>query len=85
MSFFNGYRAYLGVGVWIKNIFVPMYGSYDFAGRFISFFVRLAMIGARSVAVIFLAFFTIVLFIAYLIVPIVILGMILYNLIGFSA
>ena len=38
------------VGVWVKNLFVPMYGQYDWQGRIISFFVRLMQIIARSIA-----------------------------------
>ncbi len=42
--------AFLAVGLWVKNLFVPMYGQYDWQGRIISFFVRLMQIVARSVA-----------------------------------
>lgn len=38
----------LGFLVWAKNIFVPMYGQSDFAGRLISFFMRLVQIIARG-------------------------------------
>jgi hypothetical protein len=38
----------LGFTVWAKNIFVPMYGQADWAGRLISFVVRLAQIIARG-------------------------------------
>ncbi len=38
----------LGVWVWIKNIFVPMYGQFDITGRLISFLVRLVQIVART-------------------------------------
>ena len=38
----------LGLFVWAKNIFVPMYGQHDLGGRVISFFVRLVQIIVRS-------------------------------------
>ncbi len=38
----------LGFSVWAKNIFVPMYGQYDWAGRLISFLVRLVQIIFRG-------------------------------------
>jgi hypothetical protein len=38
----------LGLLVWIKNIFVPMYGQRDFQGKLISFFIRLVQIFFRS-------------------------------------
>lgn len=38
----------LAIDVWLKNIGTPMYGQYDFAGRVISFFMRLAQIIGRT-------------------------------------
>lgn len=81
-NFFNGYRGVLGVGVWVRNLFVPMYGSYDIAGRLISFFMRSVMIGIRSVGWIFLVIMTLVLFVLYVLLPVVVVGMILFNAIG---
>ncbi len=43
----------IGAGVWLKNIFVPMYGQRDFASRAISFFVRIFQIIFRFIAFIF--------------------------------
>lgn len=37
----------LAIDIWLKNLFVPMYGQHDFAGRVISFFMRLAQIVGR--------------------------------------
>jgi hypothetical protein len=34
--------------LWLKNIFVPMYGQYDWEGRIVSFFVRLGNVIIRS-------------------------------------
>lgn len=42
--------ALLAIDLWVKNIFVPMYGQRDWQGRIISFFIRLLQIVARSVA-----------------------------------
>ena len=81
-SVFLDYRASLGIGVWVKNIFVPMYGSYDIPGRIISFFMRLAMIVLRGVALVFLALLTCVAFLAYLGLPILVAFMILYHALG---
>ncbi len=38
-----------GLLVWLKNLFTPMFGQHDIAGKLISFFVRLIQIGVRSV------------------------------------
>lgn len=43
----------LALFVWMKNLFVPMYGQYDWQGRLISFFIRLAQIIFRSVILLF--------------------------------
>ncbi|MFA4999847.1 MAG: hypothetical protein WC545_00595 [Patescibacteria group bacterium] len=47
-SFLRNREISLGFSVWAKNIFVPMYGQRDFAGRLISFLVRLVQIIARG-------------------------------------
>lgn len=41
----------LALGVWVRNLFVPMYGETGTEGRLISFFVRLAMVVLRGFAV----------------------------------
>lgn len=54
----------LALGVWIKNIFVPMFGQYDWEGRLISFFVRIIQIIFRSlILVVWVCIVTIVLLI----------------------
>lgn len=37
-----------GLGLWVRNLFVPMYGQYDVWGRIVSFIIRFANIIARS-------------------------------------
>ena len=39
----------LGFRVWLKNIFVPMYGQRDIASRIISFVMRLVQIIFRGI------------------------------------
>lgn len=48
--FFRNQEKSLGFSVWLANIFVPMYGQADAAGRIISFFIRLVQIIARGLA-----------------------------------
>lgn len=43
------YRSY-AIGLWAKNMFVPMYGQYDLTGRLVSFFMRFVVLVWRSVA-----------------------------------
>ena len=49
-NFIKECGVFLGVGVWITNWFVPMYGQNDFASRLISFFIRSVQIIIRSMA-----------------------------------
>lgn len=70
----------LALDLWIKNIFVPMYGQYDVAGRIISFFMRLTQIMGRSMA---LAVWTVIVAAGigvWLVLPVVILYSIAFNL-----
>lgn len=58
--------------LWLRNLFVPMYGQYDWEGRIISFFMRLAQTLARGVALVFWLAWCIVLFIVWLALPVVV-------------
>ena len=49
-SFLHDRQVNLGVGVWLKNIFTPMYGQRDFISRLISFIVRLFQVIFRGLA-----------------------------------
>lgn len=46
--FLKGKEKELGVSVWLKNIFVPMYGQRDIAGRLISFVIRFFQVIIRG-------------------------------------
>lgn len=50
LNFWRNRQAALGLLVWLKNIFVPMYGQHDFAGRLISFVIRVVQIIYRGLA-----------------------------------
>ncbi|HYE59705.1 MAG TPA: hypothetical protein VEA18_00780 [Candidatus Kapabacteria bacterium] len=39
-------------GLWLQNLFVPMFGQHDWQGRIVSFFVRFMNVIARSIALI---------------------------------
>ncbi|MBI2552719.1 hypothetical protein HYW17_05470 [Candidatus Uhrbacteria bacterium] len=59
----------LAIDVWLKNLFVPMYGQYDIVGRLISFFMRLAQIVGRAIALIIWAAFLLLWIIGWLLIP----------------
>lgn len=75
----RGSARFFGLDIWVKNLFVPMYGETGFVGRAISFFIRLVMVIVRGVATVAWMICVIILFIIYLLVfPVSVLG-ILYH------
>ncbi len=69
----------LAPGIWLRNIFVPMFGQYDWQGRIISFFMRMIQIIFRSAALIVWLFVSTCLFVGYVFIPIIIVFGILNN------
>lgn len=77
----KGSARYLGVDVWAKNLFVPMYGDESVTGRAISFIVRLAVLVSRSLGVVAWMVLAVVLALVYMIVlPAALIGFITHLL-----
>ncbi len=70
----------LGLTIWIKNVFTPMFGQTDWQGRMVSFFMRFIQIIFRSIVFIGWLIFGLVFFILRIIFPIFVIYMILFNL-----
>lgn len=70
----------LALGIWVKNLFVPMFGQTDWQGRLISFFMRLVQIIIRFVAFLFWIVFAMVVFLFWPFLPLVIVLQVLLNL-----
>jgi hypothetical protein len=70
----------LALSIWIKNIFKPMFGQYDWQGRIISFFMRLFQIIFRSIIFFFWFLISLIVFLFWLVLPPIILFGILFNL-----
>jgi hypothetical protein len=70
----------LALFVWVKNIFVPMYGQRDIQGMVISFFVRLVQIIVRVVILAFWIIVALVGFWIWVALPILIIYMIIWQL-----
>lgn len=45
------WRSY-AIALWLKNMFVPMYGEYDIWGRIISIIVRIAVVVGRLIGIV---------------------------------
>jgi len=69
-AFFLAGNSRLAPGLWLKNIFVPMFGQWDFQGRIISFFMRLFQVIIRFFILLLWFAFIFVLFCFWLLVPI---------------
>ena len=65
-------NEWLAPGLWMANIFVPMYGQYDWQGRIISFFMRLAQIAIRLFALTLWIIFCLVLFCSWILWPLLV-------------
>jgi len=78
--FWQEEQRILGFSVWLKNIFVPMYGQHDFSGRLISFFIRLFQVIFRGLALLFWALLCLALIIFWLLLPLLLLAAIAFQL-----
>ncbi|PIT94627.1 hypothetical protein COT98_02705 [Candidatus Falkowbacteria bacterium CG10_big_fil_rev_8_21_14_0_10_39_9] len=80
VNFISEQQISLGLSVWVKNIFTPMYGQRDFTGKAISFFMRLIQIMARSIAMLFWLILSFIFIAFWLALPPLVVGAILYQL-----
>ncbi len=72
-SVFRFWRAReesLGFSVWLKNIFVPMYGQRDMASRIISFVMRFIQIIFRGIVLLIWLGIILAILIIWLVFPI---------------
>ncbi len=81
-DFVVGYERSLALSVWLKNIFVPMFGQHDWQSRIISVFMRVVNIIGRGLALVFLVLAALLGLAAYLALPIVATIFALYHGIG---
>ena len=62
-----------GVSPWLTNLFVPMFGQHDIAGRVISFFMRLAQLLVRFLVYVGYVLVAVLLLVLYVVIPPIIL------------
>lgn len=84
LGFLQGGNEMFAPVVWIKNVFVPMYGQYDWQGRIISFLMRVFQIIVRSVALVIWLWITMVIFFTYLAIPLFIVNGFFNGYTGFN-
>ena len=72
-QFIKDFNLTLGFSIWLKNLFVPMFGQKDIAGRLISFILRLVQIIFRGLALLLICLMVIIFIIFWLILPVFVL------------
>lgn len=65
----------LAPGLWLRNIFVPMFGQWDWQGRLVSVFMRLANVIGRSFALLIWLAAVSVLFLVWIAWPVFVVVM----------
>jgi len=68
-------NAMLAPGLWLKNIFVPMFGQSDFQGRLVSFMMRFFNFIFRSIGLFIWLFLVVVLFFIWILLPMFVIFM----------
>ena len=80
MDMIQGYARTLAIRVWIRNIFVPMFGMYDWQSRLISFFMRVVQIIGRTIALCAIVLLALCALSVYVIALPLVAGLTLYHL-----
>lgn len=70
----------LAIGIWMKNIFTPMFGDATWQGRLVSFFMRVVQIVGRIIAFLFWVLFAFIVFIVWFLIPIFVIYEFVFNL-----
>ena len=81
IHFLRDKQRTLGLMIWIKNIFRPMYGQQDWVGMLISFFMRLVQIIFRSLIMLFWMILSLAAFCFWLVLPPLVIYEIIFQLI----
>lgn len=74
-------NSYLAPGLWLKNIFVPMFGQSDWQGRITSFFMRSVNVVGRSIGLLLWVLIVLALFVVWLALPLFVIYMLFVSLI----
>ena len=73
----------LALGIWVRNMFTPMFGQYDWQGRMISFMMRVVMLVYKLVVFFVWILLLLILIAVWIAGPIAIVWYLLYQLTHF--
>ena len=66
-------NAMMSPGLWLKNIFVPMFGQYDLQGRLVSILMRFFNVIFRTIGLLIWVVLMLVLFFVWVLLPMMVL------------
>ena len=78
-NFFRSGNELLAPGLWLKNIFVPMFGQTDWQGRLVSFFMRLGNVIGRTIALLVWLILALALLSLWLAIPVFVFYMLVIS------
>ena len=70
----------LGLMIWVKNLFVPMFGQRDIAGRLISIGLRLFQIFWKTIALLIYIALALIFIIFWLLLPVLVIYQIIIHI-----
>ncbi len=73
-------NEYMAPGLWLKNIFVPMFGQADWQGRVMSFFMRLMNVFFRGILLFVWTILVFLLFLVWLFIPVLVVWFLVRSL-----
>ncbi|RJR31332.1 hypothetical protein C4569_02720 [Candidatus Parcubacteria bacterium] len=73
-------QNYLGLSIWLKNLFTPMYAQFDWQGRLISFFIRLVMLIFKSFFLLIYSVIFLAIYLLWFLMPLIVVYEIIFNL-----
>ena len=77
---FDHVSVKLAVGIWLRNLFVPMFGQTDWQGRLMSIFMRLVNVFFRSFALAIYVIALMLISITWVILPVFLLSFFILSL-----
>ncbi|PLX20744.1 hypothetical protein C0584_04850 [Candidatus Parcubacteria bacterium] len=79
-NFLKNREKGLALGVWIKNIFKPMFGQNDWQGVLISIIMRIVQIIFRSIVMVFWLSLSVFVILFWLLMPLIALYQIIFQI-----
>lgn len=76
--------ANLSLGIWLKNMFTPMFGQYDWQGRMISFMMRTVMLVYKLIMFAIWIVIVAILFVAWIGTPAAVTWFVAFQWFGLS-